>query len=113
MKKLLLAGAIALALGMGTDVLADSVSGKVVSVDGNQVTVQKKDGSQATMQVSSDTTYRKKKVAKEDKMKKGQHIKKGETYYKPMMEEDDWVDIIYSPSTGDMLIIEDVIVYDD
>lgn len=113
MKKLLLAGAVVLALGAGAEVLADSVSGKVVSVDGNQVTVQKKDGTQATMQVSPDTTYRKKKIAKHDKMKKGYHVKKGEAYYKPMMEEDDWVDVIYSPSTGDVWVIEDVIVYDD
>ena len=113
MKKLLLAGVIALAMGMGTDVLAESVSGKVVSVNGNNVTVRQQDGTQATMQVTSDTTYRKKKMEKHDDMKKKHHNKKGKTYYQPMMEEDDWVDIIYSPSTGNIMIIEDVIVYDD
>ena len=113
MKKLLFVSALALVIGLGTSACAESVSGKVVSTDGNSVTVRQQDGTKTTMQVTPDTTYRKKKIAKQDKMKKGHHVKRGEAYYQPMLEEDDWVDIIYSPSTGDVMIIEDVVIYDD
>ena len=38
-----------------------------------------------------------------------------ETYYRPMVEEEDWVEITYTPTQNDMQSaeIQEVIVYDD
>ena len=113
MKKLLLTAVAIAALTIGADVMAESISGKVVATDGNQVTVRQKDGTKTTLQATPQTTYRTIKVSKHHK-KKGAHqaMKEGGTY-QPMVEEDDWVDIIYSPSTDSVYVIEDVIIYDD
>ena len=113
MKNILLAGVGALVTLVGINAAAESISGKVVSKDGDTVVVRQNDGTKMTLQATPDTTYREKKVAKHDKMRHGKKIAKGQTYYQPMLEEDDWVDIIYSPDTNSMYIIEDVVIYDD
>lgn len=112
MKKLLLLGVAIAGCVCGTNVFAESVSGKVVSTDGNTVVVQQQNGQKSTMQVTPETTYRKKKAGK-DKMKNSSADMKNQAYYTPILEEDDWVDIIYSPTADSMLIIEDVVIYDD
>ena len=41
-------------------------------------------------------------------------MKKGDTYYKPLVDEDDWVEIVYTVDPdGNIYYMEDVIVYDD
>ena len=91
---------------------AETISGEVTGVRKNTITIRAEDGEKMTLHTTDNTSYREKKVARKGKKHKGK-MHSAETYYRPMVEEDDWVDIIYSPSTGDMLIIEDVIVYDD
>ncbi|MBQ7413674.1 MAG: hypothetical protein IJV07_05345 [Alphaproteobacteria bacterium] len=106
MKKLFLCGAAALALTMAMTARAETVTGKVVNTDGSQVTIEKKDGTKHTMKTTPDTTYRKKKMTRHDK----KHHGKG--HYEPMMEESDWVEIVYTPSNNE-LVIEEVTVWDD
>jgi len=113
MKNILLAGVGALVALFSVNASAESISGKVVSTEGDTVVVRQSDGTKMTLTATPDTTYRQKKVAKHDKMKHGRKITKGQSYYQPMVEEDDWVDIIYSPDTNSIYVIEDVVIYDD
>lgn len=113
MKKILLCSAMFMGLGLSNIVQAETATGHVVDTDGSSVTVQQENGNQVTMQTTPETTYRMKKVAKRNKMKDGKTLKKGEAYFQPMVEEDDFIEVIYSPSTGDVLIIEDVIIHDN
>jgi len=113
MKKLLLVGTVASSLMLASTVMAATASGKVTAVDGNNITVQTEDGQHMTMQTTDKTTYRKKKMAKKHKTKRGK--KNIEWTYTPIAEEDDWVDIVYDPTTGQGTAyqIQDVVVYDD
>ncbi len=111
---IILCGVAALALGTGTLVRAETLTGKVVAAKGNDITVQQADGTQKTLKVNDDTTYRKKKMMKKDKAKQHKKMKRGEmASYTPLVEEDDWVEVVYSPTTGDGWIVEDVTVYDN
>lgn len=113
MKKLLYALALTTAVTLGTAALADTITGKVVDTDGDTITVQQKNGKEKKLTATPDTTYRKKKILKKDKMRHGHRMHKGDAYYKPLLEEDDWVEIIYTPTPDNDWIIEDVTVYDD
>ncbi len=113
MKKLLIAGAAALVLIGTASVQAETVQGKVLSTKGNTVTIQQKDGTIKSLTTTDNTTYRKKKMMKKNKMKHGQMLEKGKTYYEPLMEEDDWIEIVYTPTSDNEMVIEDVTVYDD
>ena len=113
MKQILLCSVMALGLMVSGTVCAETTSGHVVDTEGTIVVVQQEDGTQVKMQTTPETTYRKKKIAKHNKIQDGQKMKKGEAYFQPMIEEDDFIEVIYSPSTGDVLIIEDVIIYDN
>lgn len=114
MKKLCLTVAVvALFVAFGAN--AETAKGRVVSQEGNMITVQTDAGQKATMILTDDTTYRKKKMMKHAKKKHGKMYKKGDSYYKPMVEEDDWIELTYTPSkTSDTsAVVEDVVVYDD
>ena len=113
MKNILLVGVSALVAFVSVNTSAESISGKVISKEGDTVVVRQSDGTKMTLTATPDTTYREKKVAKHDKMRQGKKIAKGQSYYKPMVEEDDWVDIVYSPDTNSVYVIEDVVIYDD
>ena len=113
MKQILLCSVMGLCLGASMAVYAETTSGHVVDTEGTTVVVQQKDGTQVKMQTTPETTYRKKKIAKRNKIQNGQKMKEGEAYFQPMIEEDDFIEVIYSPSTGEMLIIEDVVIYDN
>ena len=114
MKKLysiLVLGIMSVALG----VQAETVSGRVVNQNGNVLTVQTADGTTAQMTLTDNTRYREKKTVKHH-VKKGNKVHQaGDTYYKPLVEEDDWIELTYTPAkTSDAMdTIEDVIVYDD
>lgn len=113
MKQLLIAGVAALAIAGSFSVNAETMTGKVLSRNGDQITLQQKDGTIKSLTVTDNTTYRKKKMMKKNKVKKGHTMKKGESYYQPMIEEDDWVEVVYTPTEDNDLVMEDVTVYDD
>lgn len=114
MKKLCLTVATA-ALFISFNANAETAKGKVIDTEGNMVTVQMQNGDQVTMALTDNTTYRKKKMVKHDMKKHGKMYKKGDTYYKPMLDEDDWIEVVYTPATTSdaSAVIEDVVVYDD
>ncbi len=113
MKKLLIAGVAALVLVGTASARAETIQGKVLSTKGNMVTIQQKDGTIKSLTMTDNTTYRKKKMMKKNKMKHGHLKEKGKTYYEPMMEEDDWIEIVYTPTSDTEMVAEDVTVYDD
>ena len=112
MKKLLLLGISAL---LTTSIAnADTVSGEVVSTKKDAITVRTDGGDKMTFHTTDGTTYRQKRISYKGKMRKGKRMSAA-TYYEPMVEEDDWVEITYTPATNDMQSaeIQEVIVYDD
>jgi hypothetical protein len=113
MKHILIAGITALTIAISFSVNAETMTGKVLSRNGDQITLQQKDGTIKSLTITDNTTYRKKKIMKRNKVKKGHTMKKGESYYLPMVEENDWVEIVYTPTEENDLIMEDVTVYDD
>lgn len=116
MKKTFLLSATALSIFafVGMADASETIKGKIVSQKGNIVTLEQADGKMVNVQTSDNTTYRKKKMMKKNKKKHGKMHHKGEAYYTPMMEEDDWIEVTYTtdPKTN-AYIVEDVIVYDD
>ena len=98
MKKTLLLGALTSLLMLSYQAQAEIASGKVTSVDGNSIIVQTENGQQMTMNTTDQTTYRKKQMNKKNKTKRGK--RNAEWTYTPIAEEDDWVDVVYDPSTG-------------
>jgi hypothetical protein len=115
MKKTLLFSALALLAGASfTQANAETMTGTVTDVKGNMVTIQGKDGSEKVMKTTENTKYREKKIIKKDKMKQGKKLKKGDSFYKPLVDEDEWVEVVYTvDEDGDIYYLEDVIVYDD
>jgi hypothetical protein len=113
MKKTLLLGAFAIAFILSCQAQAETASGKVTAVNGNNITVQTQDGQQVTMATTDQTTYRQKKKHKKNKMKRGKRSM--EWTFTPIAEEDDWVDVVYNPATGDGTLseIQEVVVYND
>ena len=112
MKKLFLLGALCV-LGAGF-AQAETVSGEVVDARKNSITVQTEDGEKMTLHTTDNTSYREKKLSRKGKMHKGKRYP-AEGYYKPMVEEDDWVEITYTPAKNNMQSaeVQEVIVYDD
>ena len=72
---------------------AETVMGEVISVTDDMVTVQNKEGKQMSFQTSDNTTYRKKTLHKHHKKKPGMRGPTGWSY-EPIVEEDDWVEIV-------------------
>ena len=93
---------------------AETVSGSVVKAKKNMLTVQTENGEKMDLQLTDGTTYRQKKVYKKGKKNRGKMIPAG-TYYQPMVEEDDWVEVTYTPATNSMQSaeVQEVVVYDD
>ena len=110
MKKLFIGCALCL-LGAGL-AQAGTLSGTVTDVQNNALTVRTDGGKTMTLQTTDNTRYREK--ARKGKRKKGKRSS-ADTYYRPMVEEDDWVEITYTPATNEMQSaeIQEVIVYDD
>ena len=111
MKKFLMLGVCLLA---STFVQAETISGEVVGVGKNAIVVLTEMGEKMTLNTTDNTTYREKKVSRKGKMRRGK-MQPADTYYRPMVEEDDWVEITYTPATNEMqgAEIQEVIVYDD
>lgn len=94
---------------------AGTVSGRVIHKEGPVLTVQTTDGTTSIMTLTDDTRYREKKTVKHHVKKGNKMHQRGDTYYKALVEEDDWIELTYTPAkTADAMdTIEDVIVYDD
>ena len=109
MKKLLIAGITALSLSMGLSACAETASGKVVKTDGNTITIRDNNGMEHTMKTNENTTYRKKMS--------GHHTTSGhvkhKTAQKPILVEDDYVEVIYFPDSNSEWIIEDAVIYEE
>lgn len=115
MKKALFLGVMVMGLMAFTAANAEMVKGQVISKKGNMIVVKTDEGKTITAQTKDTTTYREKKIMKKDKMKNGKMIKKGDTYYKTLVDEDEWIELTYTPakSTEESAVVQDVIVYDD
>ena len=113
MKKTLYLAAAALALIISS-AQAETVMGEVVSVTDGIITVQNKDGQQMSFQTNDNTTYRKKAMHKHHKKKRGMRGPDG-WIYEPIAEEDDWVEVVYNPKTGqgNVYEVDTITVYDD
>ena len=113
MKKTICLTAIALAL-TAIQARAETVVGEVVSVTDDIITVQNKEGKQMSFQTSDNTTYRKKTLRKHHKKKRGMRGPTGWSY-EPIVEEDDWIEVVYDPKTGNGTAyeVDTITVYDD
>ena len=113
MKKIIYTTAMALTLAI-LPANAETVMGEVISVTDDIVTVKTQDGQQMAFQTNDNTTYRKKALHKHHKKKRGMRGPADWTY-EPIAEEDDWVEISYTPATNEMQSaeIQEVVVYDD
>ena len=111
MHKLFLLSICLLAAGFAE---AATVSGEVVKAKRGSIVVQTEDGDKMTFHTTDGTTYRQKKVHRKGRMHKGKMMP-ADAYYEPMVEEDDWVEITYTPATNDMQTaeVQEVVVYDD
>ncbi|MBO7484172.1 MAG: hypothetical protein J6T55_03530 [Alphaproteobacteria bacterium] len=112
MKKALLLGTLCLiCAGLAN---AETVSGEVVKAKKNMIVIQTDDGEKMALHTTDNTNYRQKKISRKGKMKKGK-ITPADTYYEPMVEEDDWVEVTYTPATNEMQSaeVQEVIVYDN
>ncbi len=113
MKKLymaLFAGAFVLT---GFAAHAESIKGQVINEEDGLITVESND-QQMTMKTTDNTKYRKRKMIEKDKTKHGRMYKKGDAYYKPLVDDKEWVEIIYmiDPQTKEM-IIEEIVILDN
>ena len=113
MKKTIYLMATALALAI-LPAKAETVMGEVISVTDNIVTVKTKDGQQMSFQTNDNTTYRKKALHKHHKKKRGMRGPSDWTY-EPIAEEDDWIEVVYDPKTGNGVAyeVDTITVYDD
>ena len=111
MKKLLIIGLCLLAASFAQ---AETISGKVVGVKKNAIMVRTEEGEKVTLNTTDNTAYREKKLTRKGKTHKGK-MYPAEAYYHPMVEEDDWVDVTYTPAKNELqgAEIQEVIVYDD
>ena len=106
MKRLLMCGALCLLGACLTQ--AETLSGTVTTVQNNALSVRTNNGETMTLQITDNTRYREKARQR----KKG---KSANASYRPMVEEDDWVEITYTPAKNEMQSaeIQEVIVYED
>ena len=105
MKKLLILGVAAASLAIGLSACAETASGKVVKSQGNTVVIRDANGTDHTMKTNENTTYRK-------RMKAHKSMHNTTSKQQPILVEDDYVEVIYSPSTNNEWIIEDVVIYE-
>ena len=114
MKKTLLCSLIVTAF-LTTTAHAETLVGQVEDIQGNTLILTTEDGQTKTFKTSDDTHYRKKKMKKEHKLKRGKMSPPKAVGYEPMVEEDDWIELIYTPSTQqlDAEEVQSITVYDD
>ena len=105
--------AIALTLRIGGGAWAETLAGKIISTDNNTLTIQQADGTKQTVQTNDNTTFHKKKLLKRKKMKHDKDGKMKKMNALPWAEEDDWVEITYTPTSENDWVVEDVTIYDD
>lgn len=113
MKKFLYLSAAVLILSV-LPAKAETVTGEVITISDDIITVQNKEGQQMSFKTNDNTTYRKKVLHKHHKKKRGMRGSNDWTY-EPIAEEDDWVEIVYNPKTGDGTAyeVDTITVYDD
>jgi len=113
MKKVLCLACATFSL-MVVPAMAEMIAGEIIAVEGNLVTVKTKEGEQMSFQTNDGTTYRKKALNRHHKKKRGMRGPTDWTY-EPIAEEDDWVEIVYNPKTGngDIYEVDTMTVYDD
>ena len=112
MKKVLLLGTLCLLFPILAN--AETVSGEVIKAKKNSITIRTENGEKMTLHTTDGTDYRQKKVYHKGRKNKGK-ITPADTYFEPMVEEDDWVEITYTPATNEMQSAEAqaVIVYNE
>ncbi len=104
MKKMFYAATAALAFSV-LPVMAETATGEITDITDGLVTLSTKDGQEMMFQTTDNTTYRQKKMHRKNKHKKG--MRDGENWrYIPIAEEEDWVEIVYDPKTGNGTIYE-------
>ena len=113
MKKTLFLTAAALAFSI-LSARAETVMGEVVSVTNDIITVQNQEGKQMSFKTNDNTTYRKKALHKHHKKKRGMRGP-ADWSYEPIVEEDDWIEVVYDPKTGNGVAyeVDTITVYDD
>ena len=111
MKKLLILSIAVAALSVGLSACAETASGKVVKATGDTVTIRDANGVDHTMKTTSNTTYRKRISANHHKG--SLHTTGTKNKSQPILTEDDYIEVIYSPSTDSEWIIEDVVIYEN
>ena len=113
MKKIVYLTATVLALST-LPTKAETVMGEVIAVSDGIITVQNSEGKQMSFQTNDNTTYRKKELRKHHKKKRGMRTQNDWTY-EPIAEEDDWIEVVYNPQTGNGEIyeVDTITVYDD
>jgi len=113
MKKLIYFASTMLALSI-LPAAAETVMGEVISVTDDIITVKNKEGQQMSFQTNDNTTYRKKALRKHHKKKRGMRGPNDWTY-EPIAEEDDWIEIVYNPNTGNGTAyeVDTITVYED
>ena len=113
MKKMFYLSVAALSL-LALPSSAETMIGEVISVTDGIITVQNKDGQQMSFQTNDNTTYRKKALHKHHKKKRGMRGPADWTY-EPIAEEDDWIEVVYNPQTGNGTAyeVDTITVYDD
>lgn len=112
MKKIILTSLCGVAL-FAFAAQAETFKGNVQDIQGDIIIVEAQDGTTKAFKTSDKTTYKHKKMMKKNKKKHGREMKKGDVYFKPMVEEDDWVELTYTPSTQNLseAEIDEVVVY--
>lgn len=115
MKKTLFLGMMTLTLFTLTTAGAETFVGKVQDIQGNLVSVKTEEGQVKQFKTTDKTSYRQKKMKKHHKVKRGKMPAASVVGYEPMIEEDDWIELSYTPGaqSADTEEIDSVIVYDD
>lgn len=105
MKKLILPALLASVALTASLAQAETMKGKIVSAQNNSIQVQGEGSSNpTTLKTNSNTNYYIKKHLRKDKTRKD----------KPMPQEDEFVEIIYTvdPQTDELIIDELVMIVD-
>lgn len=113
MKKILLMSIFAISgIIFNQQVHAETAQGKVKSQDGMNLVIITDNGNEMMMITDDNTTYRKKKIHRSKKGSK--NMQKNKSSFQPIVEEDDWVEVIYN-AKGEPVeyIVEDIIIYED
>ncbi len=113
MKHLLLSGTMAIGIMMAGSVSAStmSTSGTVTATQNGVLEIKQGDGEVKTFSITPETRYRQKKMT-ESTQASTENETQDDSYFEPIVEEDEWVEVYYTPN-GDTLVVEDVIIYED